>query len=128
MKYSTNRFVYCCIIFSACDIKGFATTEDDVLPGNVGLFDQALALRFIQENIAAFGGDPERVTISGESAGGASVGFHVLSQVSSGKVTQTMLVIDKRLSISYYRNMFGQWQADHQFHLRLFEGKKMQIY
>ena len=65
--------------------KGFATTEDDVLPGNLGLHDQAQALRFIQDNIAAFGGDPTRVTISGESAGGASVGLHLMSPVSSGK-------------------------------------------
>ncbi|KAG8560272.1 hypothetical protein GDO81_014873 [Engystomops pustulosus] len=48
-------------------------------PGNAGLFDQRLALQWVHQNIAAFGGNPDSVTIFGISAGGASVGYHVIS-------------------------------------------------
>ena len=63
---------------------GFFTTEDDSAPGNYGLHDQSLALEWVQANIAAFGGDPDAVTIFGESAGGSSVGLQVLSPRSRG--------------------------------------------
>ena len=66
-------------------VLGFLSTGDEVAPGNAGLKDQNLALRWVQENIQAFGGDPNRVTIFGESAGAASVIFHLLSPVSHGE-------------------------------------------
>ncbi|XP_022097402.1 cholinesterase 1-like isoform X3 [Acanthaster planci] len=63
---------------------GFLSTDDDIIPGNMGLLDQRLALEWVRDNIQAFGGDPERVTIVGESAGAASVSFHLLSPGSAG--------------------------------------------
>uniref|UniRef100_A0AAR5QIG4 Carboxylic ester hydrolase n=1 Tax=Dendroctonus ponderosae TaxID=77166 RepID=A0AAR5QIG4_DENPD len=63
---------------------GFATTEDDILPGNVGLKDQTKALKWIKENIKYFGGNPDTITIHGLSAGGASVHLHYMLPASRG--------------------------------------------
>lgn len=46
---------------------------DGVSPGNLGLLDQALALRFVRDNVAAFGGDPDDLVLMGQSAGGNSI-------------------------------------------------------
>lgn len=69
---------------------GFMTTGDDVAPGNWGMLDQVEALKWIQENIKAFGGDPNKVTILGVSSGGASVGLHLLSPLSKGLFHQAI--------------------------------------
>lgn len=79
----TEDFVYVSFNYRLGPL-GFATTGDETLPGNNGLKDQVAALKWVQRNVAAFGGNPGAVTVAGMSAGGASVHYHMLSPMSSG--------------------------------------------
>jgi len=63
---------------------GWLTTADPSAPGNYGLHDQLLALKWVQEHIDKFGGDKEMVTLAGMSAGGASVNYLLLSPQAEG--------------------------------------------
>jgi para-nitrobenzyl esterase len=68
---------------------GFFVHGDDVR-GNFGIQDQRLALEWVQTHIASFGGDPENVTLFGESAGGQSVCLHLVSPESRGLFTRAI--------------------------------------
>ncbi|CAG7821889.1 unnamed protein product [Allacma fusca] len=63
-------------------ILGFMSLGDKHAPGNLGLKDQALAIKWVYDNVHMFGGDPKRITLVGQSAGGASVHLHMLSPMS----------------------------------------------
>ncbi|XP_059057542.1 juvenile hormone esterase-like [Achroia grisella] len=66
------------------EVLGFLSLDTEEVPGNAGMKDQVAALRWVKSNISNFGGDPENITIFGESAGGASVSYHLISPMSKG--------------------------------------------
>lgn len=65
---------------------GFLNLDIDECPGNMGLKDQRFAIKWVKENISAFGGNADNITIFGESAGAASVHCHMLSPQSTGNI------------------------------------------
>lgn len=79
-------------------ILGFLSTEDKVLPGNNGLKDQLKALQFIKENIRAFGGNPGSITLTGWSAGGASVHLMYLNPQAANLFHRGIAVSGSALS------------------------------
>jgi para-nitrobenzyl esterase len=71
-------------VLAATGANAFQNVGD---AGNYGLMDQQFAMAWVQDNIAAFGGNPERVTIGGESAGGLSVSAHLASTNTFKRLT-----------------------------------------
>lgn len=92
-SFAKNGIVYAAITYRT-NVFGFlslpALTQESeketgrAISGNYGLMDQIMALQWIHDNISAFGGDPEKVTIMGESAGGISVAMLCQSPLAKG--------------------------------------------
>ena len=93
MRQAARLSVPCLCFAIGLFISGFLNTGDDVVRGNMGLKDQTMALRWVQENIGNFGGDPKMVTIMGQSAGGSSVHLHMFSPLSEGKFSCCLLLL-----------------------------------
>lgn len=72
--------------------SGFLSTNSDEIPGNAGLMDTVLALKFVKQNIRFFGGDPNKVTIFGQSSGGVMVSALVISPTVPRNLFQQAIV------------------------------------
>lgn len=72
-------------------ILGFLCLDTEEIPGNAGMKDQVAALRWVKKNIVNFGGDPDNITIFGESAGSASASYHLMSPMTKGLLKRAIL-------------------------------------
>ena len=77
-------FAYRLNIFGYYADEVFASESENGTTGNYGLLDQIAALRWVHDNISAFGGDPDNITIAGESAGSSSVNAICVSPLAKG--------------------------------------------
>lgn len=81
--------------------SGFLVVKDAGLMGNYGFLDQQLALRWVQQNIGAFGGSPDRVTIFGQSAGAMSVGLHASTAPDSAGLFRSAIMESNPIALAY---------------------------
>ena len=79
---------------------GFMYMGTEAVPGNAGLRDQTLALRWVQDHIGQFGGDPGSVTLTGQSGGAWSVSYHLASPLSGGLFQRAILESGTSVSAS----------------------------
>ena len=70
---------------------GFLYFPEEDVPGNAGMYDQLEAIRWVKNNIAKFGGNPNNITLMGESAGACSVSLHLLSPLSRNLFSQAIM-------------------------------------
>jgi carboxylesterase type B len=86
--------VVCVTVNYRLAAEGFLFLDDDT--ANLGLLDQLAALRWVRDNIAAFGGDPARVTVAGESAGAMSSGWapYDADRRTTGLLAETVNAVD----------------------------------
>ena len=77
--------------FGYLSCSALDSETDEGLSGNYGLLDQIAALDWVRENIAAFGGDPQNITVFGQSAGATSVYEMLYSPLTKGKIAKAIM-------------------------------------
>ncbi|XP_026763518.2 esterase FE4-like [Galleria mellonella] len=102
-QYIVSKGVILVTINYRLNIQGNLCLRIKEAPGNPGMKDQVAALKWVQRNIKVFGGDPDNVTLFGESAGAASVSYHVLSPMSKGLFHKAILQSGSSLSAWAYQ-------------------------
>lgn len=81
------------------EVLGFLCLDTENIPGNAGMKDQVFALRWVKKNIASFGGDPDNITVFGESIGSMSIAFHLATPMSRGLFNRA--IMQSGVSTSY---------------------------
>lgn len=89
------------------------TAKDDFV--SFGLQDQLKALEWVQKNVRAFGGDPERITVAGHGAGAISIGLHLMSSPMAAKAMRR--VIAQGIDNIWNRGIYGLTPRSSQFFL-----------
>merc|ERR1712012_515633 len=89
---------------------GFLSLGNQDIPGSAGMLDQVAALQWVQDNIHRFGGDPDNVTLMGQSAGSFSTTYHLVSPKSKGLFRRIIAQSGVGgFSPSYHH--YNEWQA-----------------
>ena len=83
--------------------------------GNYGLYDQICALKWVKDNISAFGGNPDNITVMGQSAGAMSIQLHCLSPITEGLFKQAVMCsgsgVSKMMSYAPASKHYDFWHA-----------------
>ena len=87
---SEENIIYVTLQYRVASL-GFLYFDQPGAPGNMGMLDQVMALQWVHSNIAFFGGNPNNITLFGESAGAASVSMHLLSPLSRNLFSQAIM-------------------------------------
>ncbi|XP_055637017.1 juvenile hormone esterase-like [Toxorhynchites rutilus septentrionalis] len=104
-KFMDTRKVVLVTLQYRLGALGFLSTGDKAAPGNFGLKDQSMALRWVQENIRQFKGRPDQVTIFGQSSGASSCQLHMMSNLSKNLFSKAIL--QSGSALSYWNQPYG---------------------
>ncbi|VDM41194.1 unnamed protein product [Toxocara canis] len=109
------------------DFSGFISTGDGVIPGNNGLWDQILALKWVKANAHVFGGDPDNISLMGHGSGAACASLLALSPRAEGLFQRIVLMSGTALSPGTVRDtaINATWALDRKLHCRSFNSSEL---